>query len=384
MATRLPSGHLVQRFMEAVGQHKDAPCIWEKSAKGFEPLSWKDVASRVSLAVRSFTALEIKKQDRVAVLLEQTSLAIIADLALMTIGAPSVAIPLTFTPDEQARALSECAARVAVVKDTQAAHELQAFAAKLPALETIIVARTLSETPQSTFAIYDWPHFMDKGRALPDKLLAMVRAIQPKDTASMLYTRTETGDLHAITRSHADIYASCESAVAMNADLTHDAQDAYLVTVPHSNKVGNYLGYALPFFAGAQLYLAPPESLSQIGLANAKPTYIIGTSEYFTALKEHVIAEIEKRGKVDAMTLGQALKLGKIKYESPIGLSFVQRAMETSLKAMITNKLRAQWGGRLKAIITIDDAIKYDTQLFYFALDIDLLEVSDEETPNFR
>ena len=83
----------------------------------------------------------------------------------------------------------------------------------------------------------------------------------------------------------------------------------------------------------------------------------------------------ELAGKVDKFVMDQALSLGKAKYERPHRRRLTERLTERLLHSMIVRSFRTRMGGRLRAAISADSNVSYDTQLFYYSFGVELFEL---------
>ena len=79
--------NLAAMFYEQVDAYGDSPFLWAKREGSYKPLSWGDVAARVSPLARGLLQTGIKPGDRVVLVSENRPAWLIADMAIMAIGA---------------------------------------------------------------------------------------------------------------------------------------------------------------------------------------------------------------------------------------------------------------------------------------------------------
>lgn len=368
-----------QHFLDVVQKRKDQPLVWEKRRNIYQSLSWKEIASRVNLMTRALGAVGLQKHERIVNFLPNTSACLILDIASMTLGVPSVNLPPNYTTQEAFTAIQESQAKVVFIQSAELGKMLIASEAdQLRMLEYIILPDNVNLTSGQRVQVMSWSGLMEKGKAEPDKFSQTVRATQPKDTIALLYTYSADKAPIAIKRSHTEVFKLCEDVVKSNESKPPASSDIFLVTVPHGHRAGYHTGHLLPVLLEAQIAYANALNTDDMSFQAVAPTIVVGTSQYFTDLMNFTIDQIKKSGSVDSFALEQTLKLGKIKYETPGGLSIPQKLMEASLKPVVINRIRNQFGGKLRSIISVDNAMHYDTQLFFYSFGIEFIEAGDE------
>src|SRR3546814_9220524 len=71
---------LVAMFFDRAEQGGEAPFLWRKADRSWQPLSWRQVANQVSALAHNLRALGLKEGDRVVLVSENRPEFCIADL----------------------------------------------------------------------------------------------------------------------------------------------------------------------------------------------------------------------------------------------------------------------------------------------------------------
>ena len=92
--------NLAAMFFEQVANFGDKPFLWAKRDGKYNPLSWGDVAARVTPLARGLLQTGIEPGDRVVLVSENRPAWLIADMAIMSIGAITVPAYTTNTLED--------------------------------------------------------------------------------------------------------------------------------------------------------------------------------------------------------------------------------------------------------------------------------------------
>ena len=82
--------NLAAMFFDQVDRYGDKPFLWAKRDGAYKPLSWGDVAARVTALARGLKQMGIEPGDRVVLVSENRPAWLIADIAIISIGAFTV------------------------------------------------------------------------------------------------------------------------------------------------------------------------------------------------------------------------------------------------------------------------------------------------------
>src|SRR5712691_10048837 len=102
-------------FFEVARQRAARPFLWAKRDSQYQSSSWADAADRVSRLARGLAQLGVEPGDRVALISENRPEWVIADLAIISIGAVTVPAYVTNTVEDHRHILGNSGARAAIV-----------------------------------------------------------------------------------------------------------------------------------------------------------------------------------------------------------------------------------------------------------------------------
>jgi long-chain acyl-CoA synthetase len=128
-------GTLHRMFFARAEDLGDAAMVMEGKSGEYIPISWNSMAEEVREAASGLLSLGVAKGDRVAIMAYNRPQWLVADIAIMAVGAITVPIYHTSSEATTARILGKSGARVAFVARSDKAEMLVSCSALL---ETII------------------------------------------------------------------------------------------------------------------------------------------------------------------------------------------------------------------------------------------------------
>ena len=115
----------------------DKPFLWHKQEGAYRPLTYRRTAELVAQLARGLAALGIAAGDRVALVAENRPEWLIADIAIMTLGAITVPTFTSNTPADHRHILTHSGAKAAIVSGGAIAKRVLAAALEAPDLDFI-------------------------------------------------------------------------------------------------------------------------------------------------------------------------------------------------------------------------------------------------------
>ena len=152
--------NLAAMFYEQVDAYGDRPFLWAKREGTYKPLSWGDVAARVTPLARGLLQTGIKPGDRVVLVSENRPAWLIADMAIMAIGAITVPAYTTNTVADHLHVLKDSSAKGVIGYNRRLAQTLIPAAEQCDTTEFVVAlyppedrtARGISRSPNGR-----WP-----------------------------------------------------------------------------------------------------------------------------------------------------------------------------------------------------------------------------------
>jgi long-chain acyl-CoA synthetase len=352
-------------FFAAAAQHGDRPFLWAKTNGRYRPLSWRDVADAVNRLARGLAALGIEPGDRVALVAENRPEWAIADLAIMSAGAITVPAYITNTVDDHRHILGDSGARVVIVSKPPLTERVVAAAAQAPSVQTVIAIEPAA-------GARPWNDVLELGASRPDDVADRVAAFSPDDIACIIYTSGTGGLPKGVLLTHRNIIANCHGAYRLLEMLGLGAE-VFLSFLPLSHSYEHTAGLMFPISIGAEIYFAEGADTLAANLVEAKPTIMTAVPRLYETMHQRIRLGIEREKGLKRRLFEQAVAAGrKTLAGEPQGLR--ERLLDPLLEKLVRNKVRARFGGRLKAMVSGGAPLNPEIGSFFVALGVQLLQ----------
>ena len=255
-----------------------------RQADAWQSLTWRQADQAAREIAAGLLALGLESGDRVALLCQTRLEWLLCDVAIAMAGLVSVPIYPSTTAEQCAFVLGDSGARAAIAEDDQQIGKLISLGAQQPALHLIRVeaasagsqeireaARSLAELRQAGVA---W------SSANPGGLDKRADAVKPSACFTIIYTSGTTGQPKGVVLSHANLVASCESAVRAFNLRPDDVQYLFL---PLAHVLGREVEWA-PIIIGSEVAFAESMARIKYDLAEIRPTFMAGVPRIFEKL----------------------------------------------------------------------------------------------------
>lgn len=371
---------LTALFFSRAAELGDKPFLWSRQDGAWRPQSWSQVAAEVAALSAALRAHGVRAGDRVMLVSENRPEFCIADLAIMAAGGVTVPTYTTNTTRDHQHIITDSGACAVIFSTAKIAKAL------MPALirsnmHLAIGMEALDVKQTGTLAVHDWAALIEAHRNDPEAEVAMCAASQiatRDDLACIIYTSGTGGAPRGVMQHHGAILHNVEGCIDVIAedfgwDSTGKEPEVFLSFLPLSHAYEHSGGQFLPIGLGAQIYYA--ESLEKLAanIAEARPTIMIVVPRLFELLRARVTKAIEQQGRLPAFLLDQAQKLAARKAEKRMR-PLVDLPLALVLERTIIPKVRARFGGRMKALVSGGAPLNPDVGNFFQALGLTLLQ----------
>ncbi len=361
--------NLVAMFFAQAERQGDRPFLWQKRDGAYRPLTWRETADRVRALAGALKGYGLAPGDRVLLCSENAPHWAIADFAIMAAGGVTVPAYTTNTARDHAHVLTDSGAVMAVVSRPAFAERLLEAAVSAPALERVIAIEPLAAAagrPEVTS--WDDALAAGAGAALDDP-----DRIDRDSLACLIYTSGTGGAPKGVMLSHRAILANCVGAHGLLRELGL-GEEVFLSFLPLSHAYEHSAGLMFPTAIGAQIYYAESVETLTANLGEARPTIMTAVPRLYEVMRQRILAGVKRQGGLKAALFRRTVELGRKRYETPDELGAVERLADRLVDKLVRDKVRARFGGRLKALVSGGAPLNYDVGVFFTALGLRLLQ----------
>ncbi|WP_116090981.1 AMP-dependent synthetase/ligase [Sphingomonas crusticola] len=360
--------NLVAMFFARAAQHQDAPLLFWKEGETWRSLSWAETARQVAALAEALRGLGLKRCDRVLLVSENRPEWAIADFAIMAADCITVPAYTSNTVGDHAHVLNDSGARAAIVSTAALAKTLLPAVARSSECEMVIGIEPLQRERIGAVRIHEWSKLVADQPG--DVAAAAARATYKReDIACVIYTSGTGGSPRGVRQHHGAILQNCAGAGDVIRGDFKTGLEIFLSLLPMSHAYEHTFGLHFPISLGGQIHYA--ESIEKLAsnMEEVGPTIMIVVPRLFELLRGRIIKQIEKQGKAAQWLLAQALAL-----DAKPKKSVADKPLDLLLDLTVRKKVRARFGGRVKALVSGGAPLNPEVGRFFRALGVTLLQ----------
>ena len=361
--------NLVTMFFTRAAERGDTPFLWRKSLGPGHPPSFNEVARRVAAPSPALKSSGLKPGDPVMLVSENRPEFCIADLAIMAAGCITVPTYTTNTTRDHQHILTDSGARAVIVSTAKLAQALMPAVVRSQASFVIGMEPLRGAQGQATCHLWD-----DLIAAHPTDVAACAAAqtATRQDQACIIYTSGTGGAPRGVMQHHGAILLNAEGAGTIVAEDFGWGEETFLSFLPLSHAYEHSGGQFLPMLLGGQIYYAEGLEKLASNIEETRPTIMVVVPRLFEVLRARIIKSIEKQGKFPTWLMAQALRIGAKEQQGKA--SVLDLPLKALLARTLLPKIRARFGGRLKALVSGGAPLNPDVGLFFDAMGLTLLQ----------
>ncbi len=300
--------------------------LYAKVGGRYQPLTYVQVYDQVRSFAFGLQDLGLKRGERVALLCKNRPEWVVADLAVMALGAVVVPIYPTLTPPEIDYIMQDCAAKIAIVETAN----------YIPKAETVIVIEKSSHLRFSDLL---------KNKGSEKEFLDTMQSVTRDDLASIVYTSGTTGNPKGVMLTHGNFLSNVEDVLQV---LPLTDQEVVLSFLPLSHVFERTAGYYSLLAIGGKVYYA--ENMDTVGdnIRECKPTVVVSVPRLYEKIQARILDGLHGLKKP---IFYWALKVGQRQRKSNHRTVW-EKLEYWFAKKLVINKVQARTGGRLRFFVS--------------------------------
>jgi long-chain acyl-CoA synthetase len=354
-------------FFSVAAKQGERPFLWAKHAGSYRPLSWAETACTVNRLARGLAALGVEPGDRVALVAENRPEWAIADLAIMSAGAITVPAYTTNTIDDNRHIFGNPGVRAVVASKPPISERAALAAAQVPSVQSVVVMEGPLPGDART-----WDELLALGDAHEGDIAGRIEALEPDDTACIIHTSGTGGLPKGVLMTHRNILANCRGAYHL-LEMLGLGDEVFLSFLPMSHSYEHTAGLMFPISIGAQIYFAEGADSLAANLLEARPTIMTAVPRLYETMHQRIRRGIEREKGLKRRLFEKAVALGRKRLAGERqGLG--DRLLDPLLDKLVRDKVRARFGGRLKAMVSGGAPLNPEIGSFFLALGVELLQ----------
>ncbi|MCA9582653.1 MAG: AMP-binding protein, partial [Myxococcales bacterium] len=355
---------LIEVYDRAMRDFGDRPLFGVKGEGAFHWMTYTDFGDQVEAIRGGLASLGVGPGDRVAVISDNRPSWAVGAYATYGLGAAYVPLYPAQGDGEWLHILRDSNAKVVLVEDGEVGLRVAGFREQLPDLHSIVSMAEVGGPGQSP-----WGDLLCAGREHP----VPCRAVSPDEVAAFIYTSGTTGSPKGVLLTHRNL---ANNVSAVNEVFPIRPEDRSLAFLPWAHSFGQVVELHTLFSMGASMGIA--ESVDRIvaNLEEVRPTLLFSVPRIFNRIYASVQRTIREGGRLRSALLRWTLAVAarRRRLEGQGRSSLVLTLASRVLDRLVSSKIRARFGGRLRYAFSGGAAISMEVASFIDALGITVYE----------
>lgn len=362
---------LYELFAQITTEAAEKTAFRVKRDGEWRPVSWGEQAREVRRISCGLLALGVEPGDRVALLASTRLEWVQCDSAIVCIGGVTVGIYHSNLAIDCEHILEHSESRIVFVEDHAQLQKVLEVRDSLPALETIVI---VDGDRGTTAGVLDWRGFIEGGEGVdPARLEQIGRSLDRDSLASLVYTSGTTGTPKAAMISHGNLLFT---AAAATRALSVEPHYSTLLFLPLAHVFARMIVYLCQ---AGKLELAFAENIghAMANLQEVRPYFICSVPRVFEKIHERVLTAAHESGGIKHRIFRWAEGVGRRAARRRLAHRPLSPWLALQLRIadrLVLHKVRELFGGRLVLAASGAAPLNVDTNEFFQACGVNILE----------
>ena len=359
-ATRLASLRTCKTLSEFVplraAQIPDAVALrqYDRKAKAWQSVTYSELNKLITAWRRALAALNLERGTRVAILLNNSVDAVLADQAVLANGLIPVPLHAIDTPGSSAFILNDSESTALITNKLERWTLIEKANIPIPDLKHVILTEERAlEKEEDGKNLYSKDVWLAKGKDVTE----LPAGPAPEDLAAIVYTSGTTGRPKGVMLTHHNVV---ENVIATLVHIAPAPAPGYvfLSFLPLSHTFERTAGYYLALGMGCTITYNRSIMLLAEDLKTVKPDVLISVPRIYEKIYARINDMLGKKPAIVRFLFNAAVSVGWRKFcaENKLPVpsspwSFLDGITGPILKKLVANKVLEQFGGNLKVAI---------------------------------
>jgi long-chain acyl-CoA synthetase len=362
-------------------EHGDQPALAWKEADGWQRLSWAGYRQAVAEVAMGLATLGVGRGDFVALMLRNRPEHLIADLAVVHLGATPVSLYNTLVPEQVGYITTHCEAKLAIVEDLGFLERFEKVREQLPALRRVVLVED-ADAVAGQDQVVSLERLRAAGRDAPaadrDAFEAAWRRAQPDDPATLIYTSGTTGPPKGVVITHRNALWTAAS-VERTWPMPIAPGTPYLSYLPLAHSYERLCGHYACLWSAQQVHFCPDILRVMEYLPEVRPVSFVAVPRLWEKAHAGITAAIaaepdERRRRLvaRALTVGrEAVRLEQAGKPVPAAL----RLQRMLFDRLVFSRIRSRIGlDRCRLAVSGAAPIAEEVLEFFLAVGLPIVE----------
>lgn len=367
------ANNLVELFLKRADEKGEAPFLGRKLGGEWTTRSWRETADQVCMLAESLRHLGLHDGDRVALVSENRPEWCIADLAIMAAGCISVPTYITNTTRDHAHIFDNSGAKAVIVSTEKLLKPVVGAIARTGQVDFVIGIDDLHRQQSGSFEYHSWDKLVaGEAAAAREAVEERIASMKREDLACLIYTSGTGGAPRGVRQHHGMILCNIAGAAEILISDFGISDERFLSFLPLSHAYEHTGGQYLPIGVGAEIFYAEGLEKLASNIEETRPTIMVVVPRLFEVLRTRIMKQVEKQGRAANFLMDSALKINEKSREGRVRNR--DKPLDMVVEKALRPKIRAKFGGRLKALVSGGAPLNPEVGNFFEAMGLTMLQ----------
>lgn len=356
-------------FDQTVQQFREQSALAHKPKGGtYQDITYSEFGDSVDAFSKGLKALEVEKNDRIAILSENRPEWAISDFGILKAGGVNVPMFSTLTAAQVGYILNDSGAKIICVSTKNQLDKVIEIRDGVETLEQIIIYDSSEE--ELPEGVIDFNEVCERAKEVDELNID----VSEEDIATIIYTSGTTGNPKGVMLTHTNFlsnYNACKSLI----DVSNS--DVLLSFLPLSHVFERLGGHYVPIFSGAKIAYAESTFTVAQNMQDVSPTVMLSVPRLYETMHDRVLRAVEAGSPLKqkifhwGVSVGSAVSSAIQQGKKPSAILQLKQSIANKL---VFAKLKTATGGRLRFFVSGGAALPQSIAEFFHAAGILILE----------
>ncbi len=351
------------------------PVVRYKSEGSYKGISYSDLHARVETFANGLAALGVERGDRVAIVSENRPEWIIADQAIVALGAVDVPLYPRMSSKKIEFIFNDAGVKLAIVSNQFQLNKVMRAYPEIKTLEKVILIVEKGPIPEPDTV--GWTSVMEEGARYradhPEMLEKSIAKVKPDDLLTIIYTSGTTGVPKGVMLTHNNLVSNVISSAQV---IDFGPADTMLSFLPLSHTFERMAGYYTALACGATIAYAESVDTVRDNMLEVNPTIITTVPRLFERIYSRVIKQVDAGSPLKKRIFYWGIDVGH-RYARAVRAGSVPlflRLQRAIANALVYSKLRERTGGKMRFFVSGGAALGKEFGEFFEAVGLAIIE----------
>jgi long-chain acyl-CoA synthetase len=356
---------VAELFLKAAAKNNRSDALNYKKDGEWRKISSSEMVSRAENIALGLYSLGLRKGDKAAILAANSPEWTLSDAGCQFAGIIDAPIYTTLAPHTVRYIINDSGARVFFLQNREAFERVKEILPECRTLEKLVFFDSEGVEAEDAISLENLEREGAKIKAEnPDLIKELIEATEPGDVATLIYTSGTTGEPKGVMLTHSNLVSN---AIDAGANFSFSLNDKPLSVLPLSH-VFERAGMYLYILNGMAVHYAESIEKAADNLTEVAPTIFVGVPRIFEKVYAKAKLKAAQSSPLKEKIFDWAIEIAKeyaLRNEKRQPIPRLLAIKHSIADFLVFSKLRAFFGGNLRACITGGAALSDDISLIF-------------------